>query len=98
MVKRRVEDVKLYHGSLNELNSRDPKRQYKFAKEPTILLVHDIVRSSQIESRFKNDLFERGYDGIVNRKTTPYFYKGDFYLSHISKVFVEGTPAKLVGS
>lgn len=90
--ERKVENVVLYHGSLAELNSRDPNRQYTFADRlsfrhgPDNFLYHNIFFEGLIEK-----LREKGYAGIVNRKTS-HSVENSRNGGGVASLMVEGTP------
>ena len=72
---RRVEDIVLYHGPLAELNDRDPSRQYAFADEDAIVLIDDEPAKGckgivEVMTITKELLAEKGYSGLVNRRTS----------------------------
>ena len=95
----RIEDIVLYHGSLEELNSRDYRKQYSLAKEETFLLSgtiayysnSDLNLSAIKEFYFKvrQDLCKQLFLGIVNMKTS---FLNSPKLDSILHVIVEGTP------
>ena len=87
--EKNLDDVVLYHGTLEELNRRNPpERQYEFVPD-----VYSFITHSDPES-FKSKVLERGFDGLVNRKTS-LSYIGDAYHSE-SRYLLEGTPIMLV--
>ncbi len=60
-----VKKIVLYHGSLEELNSRDPNKQYRFAEELSYVsskpkFIEDIDNVEEITSN--------GWDGLVNKR------------------------------
>ena len=79
--KKNLDEIVLYHGSLAELNSRDPNMQYRFADELSFTSdYHDNYHS------IRKELLDKGYDGIVNRKTR------GLYVFIFNLFKVEGTP------
>jgi len=60
--KTREEELVLYHGTLEELNSRDPNKQYKFAEKLHLILSQYAILDKKPLDRLR----EEGYDGLVN--------------------------------
>lgn len=89
MADKRIDDIVLYHGSLAELNSRDPGRQYRFAED--LEFVSRALRYrenlSEMYDLFREELREKGYDGLVNKTL---LVTGDTL--YLCKIVVEGTP------
>lgn len=100
MVGRRVEDIVLYDGSFNELNSRDRKKKYSFAEHYSTyvhiqvsgLLVKDFIAT--FPDQAKEFIFKMGYDGLVNKKT--HFSRSEISGHVTIDGYIEGTPIKLV--
>ena len=86
----KTEEIVLYHGSLNELNSRDPKEQYRFAKEKCFETTNDHY---SIDDECVNDVREEGYAGLVNCKVT-------YFTGHYAeiKTCLQGTPIVRISS
>jgi len=91
------EDVILYHGSLEELNSRDPSGDIRYCFSP----IEEFVSERQVGEptdpketiKIREEILGRGFHGLVNRKTlwSDWTYSG-------SKSFrIEGTPIMLEG-
>ena len=54
-------EVVLYHGSLAELNSRNPNRQYEFARDLSFMHV-----KGAFDESLEDGMRKSGYDGLVN--------------------------------
>jgi hypothetical protein len=78
------EEIVLYHGSLEELNSRGKDKQYKFANKHRFS--YDDWSWRRDEEILKQVLAEEGYDGLVNMRTS---VRNVFFLPI---PFFEGTP------
>lgn len=97
MTDKGIEDIFLYHGSLDELNSRDPAKQYKFAEELEFFSLHSITGNIRMvdvkvgnwyNQKIKEELRRRGYDGLVNKNLLVISSDGANY----SIITAEGTP------
>ena len=83
-----VEEIVLYHGSLDELNSRNPDRQYRLADQESF--VHECSNHTNYRDSCevtRSLLRKEGHDGIVNRRTS-HSIRSD----HFVKYLIEGTP------
>jgi len=81
--------VVLYHGSLQELNSRNPSEQYRFSDKSMGFISGEYFWNNSWFENISNELRENGYDGIVNRKTC-FGRLGIIDTSPVARV--EGTP------
>ena len=84
MAKRRriAKEIVLYHGSLEELNSRDPSKQFKFARELEFFSQPKERYDGRWREYVANDLRKQGYNGLVNVRQSCFS----------SYVMLEGTP------
>lgn len=83
-------DVVLYHGSLDELNSRG-NAKYIFAKQQS-WSSREVPNKENWDLAVSADLRSAGFDGLVNRRTA-YVYKGEDVPGYgYGAVVVEGTP------
>ena len=86
-----LDDIVLYHGSLTELNSRDPTKQYTFAKGESLILDFSTKTSpDNVENLAKAVIKGRGCDGLVNKRISCFSAKED-------RCIIEGTPIVKVG-
>jgi len=86
----------LYHGSLQELNSRNPNEQYKFGEHPFFNSeFYPYTNFSLWASQIAEKLHSKGYDGLVNRRT---IFRDVFSLEALPQLHaaVEGTPVMRV--
>ena len=91
---KNLNDVVLFHGSLEELNSLDPEKQYEIAGKS----FRSIQRWENgrpflgilggVETYIEDELFRRGYDGIIHKQTIPI----DKVLWTYPIFRIEGTP------
>lgn len=94
---RNVEDVVLYHGSLDELN-RAPDTDRQYALTDRLEWQHHDFADKSVEipvflDEVRNALLEAGYDGLVNRRLShsKWTYPGGGASNAIS-LLIEGTP------
>jgi hypothetical protein len=59
MADKNVEEIVLYHGSLAELNSRDPNKQYRFVD--TRSYVTRLYLGNESLEGIKRELSEKGF-------------------------------------
>lgn len=99
-VKRSLDDIVLYHGSLEELNSRDPDKQYRFAPLTEFIsseyrantyingggFIEDLL--SEAREQIIKEIFNKDFDGLVNAKTILY----GKYTDSSTMMRIEGTP------
>jgi hypothetical protein len=84
-----LDEVVLYHGSLEELNSRDSDKQYRFTKN------NSYISSNYVDETLirdiSNEILKLGFSGIVNARTIS---KTDIRENLISYTTyrMEGTP------
>jgi len=79
------EEIVLYHGSLEELNSRDQDKRYKFANKHRFS--YDDWSWRRDGETLKQALAEKGYAGLVNMRTS---IRNILFVLPIP--FFEGTP------
>lgn len=84
-----ISEIVLYDGSLAELNSIDPQKQYYI--DPDNLEYYGPHTRFDSLCTTRRDLLTRGFDGLVNKRqyTTPTFE------GH-NEVGIQGTPIKSV--
>tara|TARA_Y100000310_G_scaffold264108_1_gene274654 strand:- start:163 stop:429 length:267 start_codon:yes stop_codon:yes gene_type:complete len=80
--------IMIYNGPLEELNSRNPEEQYKFAK--STIFFSKPYNAMYISDRLNSELSKEGLDGIVNAQFSYYFSKPG--AASTTKVRVSGTP------
>jgi|WetSurMetagenome_2_1015567.scaffolds.fasta_scaffold130867_2 hypothetical protein len=67
---KKLEDkIVMYHGSLDELNSRNPDDQYEFAEKLSMVLAGYPLDNEDWTKWMQMQIKGKGYDGIVNRRT-----------------------------
>ena len=91
----RDNEIVLYNGSLNELNSRDDNVQYSFVTEREF--VSNVYRikydnSTTIERKVKDELRNLEYDGVVNKRTI--IFARNMLWEIPAEGIIEGTPIK----
>ena len=69
-----MEDIVIYYGSLDELNSRSGTKKFKFAEHIRFVSeAHKVIDEngapSSLENYIVKDLEEMGYEGIVDART-----------------------------
>ena len=89
--RKALEEIVLYNGSLEELNSRDLNKQYTFAKEPYFMseFYEDKPGTSRL---FSNILAEKNYAGLVNMRTITSDIDDSDKSWKARFVAIEGTP------
>ncbi len=87
---RGIEDTILFNGSLAELNSIDPKRQYRFTDVISFGYHLSVGEADEIDQELEMVMKNSDYDGIVHRRTS--FAKVD----GTDHIYVEGTPIVMV--
>ncbi len=81
-----ISDVVLFNGTLAELNSVDPNRQYKIAG--TEFVSKEYFCGEMKKGLVQEELRQNGYDGLVHKATVP--YQKVFFMWTTFKV--EGVP------
>ena len=89
-----IEEVIIYHGSLQELNSRDQNKQYEFVKEESFISgVYDKMDEGIIyRHKIAREISTKGYDGLVNSRTIIFSEEETCDLRFL--YIIEGTPIK----
>ena len=59
---KKVEEIRIFGGSLRELNSRDPSRQYVIVGD---LFISRNCGFGVLEELTKKTIAENGYDGVI---------------------------------
>jgi len=94
MAETEFEDVVLYHGSLNELNSKKRRSfiRYGFVEED--FFITDFQKLGFFEKKpfeeIKKQVYDAGYDGLVNARSI--IGIGDIEGPHMRHFGMEGTP------
>ncbi len=87
---RDLEDIIIYHGSLAELNSRNPDKQYQFAEELFFISEAQPEYSDYLTKSYKEiikeELVRKKYNGLVNARTMA------IAGIRLDKYRIEGTP------
>ncbi len=77
----------LYHGSLEQLNSRSPDEQYESAEELSFCSEYTYSSREDDVGELEKEIQNKGFDGIVDLK-----YKPERTVGHRAFFNVEGTP------
>ena len=88
--EQRKQEVILYHGSLVELNSRDPRNQYKIVGRSYINSGIPFTNNENFVNSVGEDLRreKENWIGLINLRTVPHETLG----SNRIMMHIEGTP------
>jgi len=84
-----TQKIVLYHGSLEELNSRNPNEQYEFHNKYGSYISTDFFYNNQWSRRISGQILADGYAGLINRRTN-FILRG--LITQFLYANVEGTP------
>lgn len=87
------EDIVLYHGSLEELNSRNPEKQYRIAEEDFFITDFEelgFIHQDPYQS-IKKQIQKKDYIGLVNARSIIRI-ESNFGGAHMRFFGMEGTP------
>jgi len=92
MAETEFEDIRLYHGSLEELNSKDLNRQYKLCDQDFFITDFENLAffKEKPYEEIKKQVQKRSYDGLINvRSIIKIEYINGIHMRHFG---MEGTP------